>query len=830
MSRLSSPLGRVGLAPVASPTSTFVAPAVRREPQAGDDALALGTALTGLAGGLGAVLENRFLDETRSAQTRARTDALRFKSMTDLKSAVDSGQLKEANNPWYMVQLEQEVSRGEARSLARNLRAAYDSSEDAEVVALRNSDDPEAVRKWAMTHFGGLMEGRTSHEIEAMTPEIGQFVEHLQDAHVELRSKQRGVERIEAVKNDVGGLLMAIPEDVVDGLDDEDPAVRAAAGDSLAQHMDGVRALIDEKSLTLEEDKLIELAAESAARSADALESPELLTRAFEELRVNGKPLMDNSDARALYTQAHRRITRLRDERISQARQDDDYNRRKMIDQIQDMFPAGYIPTVEEVVAKAPQGTPASVINEAIAVMTSRVSAAEAGIDRKKLKVHTDAFNIVMQLEMLAPGTGEDYIAAEAPSMLDNYYQINAARAAFHRVRESDPEVRQSLLNAAATSTLTHEDLKTAIEERKITPEDAHHLQSVLAEQKAAGGPPAYSKTEVDVAGRNLVGSIRWQFMSDMAAAQYVPGDEEWKSREADMLARSEAASAVFTQRLLEAMPTVRQLPIRERAAALQSIADEVSSAYGGVRTIDEYLNQTKARADRVEQTAVQNANRAAAEAKQTVQQPAATKETVEPVRQLSDATVVSTLGDPLWEAVASGDRQFAVSNASWNYRYRPPSVVLGTEGAFYAPTSSWMSALSTRGQPAALHATTMRLRTNWLRRAKEIMEIELPKRYDDLLPVMGRSGSDVNTEGGRRVAALLKEYAAIRNYWGYTTEEVRGLSSQEAASKVRLFADLDDLTNRYERVSDELGLTAEQTEAFVQTQSRLLGSTFDTR
>src|SRR5205085_11309604 len=137
-----------------------------------------------------------------AAILQAKADAARYKSLNDLHAAVQRGELRNAENPWYNVQLKQEVARNTALHRATEMRDAYLRNAD-----LTGKDDLGPVERHAEDSLMPALDGTDVWEAEAMAPVIQSAKHDLLAYHVELRNRMRPEEREFAAKEEIANIL-----------------------------------------------------------------------------------------------------------------------------------------------------------------------------------------------------------------------------------------------------------------------------------------------------------------------------------------------------------------------------------------------------------------------------------------------------------------------------------------------------------------------------------------------------------------------------------------------------------------------------------------------
>lgn len=199
MSQLSIPLQ-----PVATPTNQFVAPSIRPPANNAASQLSqLSSALSQVAPELSHVYANQFQSYVQGSQARANEDfqKQRFENTQALKKAVQDGKLPEADNPWYIVQLRQDVAANEAQDKVNQMRVDWENS------PVRFSDDPRQVETWAQQQLASVTDGRDAYESEAIAPVVQQGIGSLVNYHMDVRREERQQERVQNFQTRVSNVL-----------------------------------------------------------------------------------------------------------------------------------------------------------------------------------------------------------------------------------------------------------------------------------------------------------------------------------------------------------------------------------------------------------------------------------------------------------------------------------------------------------------------------------------------------------------------------------------------------------------------------------------------
>lgn len=204
MSQFNIPLN-----PVAQPTNQFVAPRIEAPSnQDASDLAQLSGALAKITPELASVFQNRFQAHVEGSTARADADFQnrRYDNMKALKAAVDAGQIDEADNPWYMVQLEKDVAANQAEKKVQQMKVDWEES------PVRFSDDPKEVDAWANQQLTEITDFRDADIARATLPVIQEGKSQLLNRHMEVRRQERAEERVVNFQQRVSTLLQGDPK------------------------------------------------------------------------------------------------------------------------------------------------------------------------------------------------------------------------------------------------------------------------------------------------------------------------------------------------------------------------------------------------------------------------------------------------------------------------------------------------------------------------------------------------------------------------------------------------------------------------------------------
>lgn len=255
------PFQQIGLNPVATPTDQFVAPRISR-PTPDSELIGLAQSLSKVYPELNQVAQNRFEAGKRADQMLATQDAMnmRFKSMADLKQAVDDGKLPAWQSPWYRVQLTQEVARDQVAKAAAAMHEQYMQRQD-----LQSSDAIEPVAQFADQSLAPVIQGADPWAVEAAAPLMQQAKHQLLMQHAALRDERRQDERQEAYGRELANSTASINDNDKNALaitdeqaesDESSNANREQARARLASARESVQAAYNTASMTVDKKTL----------------------------------------------------------------------------------------------------------------------------------------------------------------------------------------------------------------------------------------------------------------------------------------------------------------------------------------------------------------------------------------------------------------------------------------------------------------------------------------------------------------------------------------------------------------------------------------------
>lgn len=319
MSRVpTGDLGRIGLEPSARPVNQAFNPEVRAD-AGGDELLGLADALYQINPAVKGILDRRLQAHQQASIMRASADASRLKldNMAKLKEAVNRGDIRETDNPWYMVQLRQDVAKVEGARAAQSARDAYYNDPQSP----QSQNDPKLVEAFVDNHFASVMEGRDVWEAEVLLPQLQQAKQALVGEHIEKRRREREVERSSAFQATVATALNSVDENTFRDAEAGDQAALTAVNTAVAN----LQAGLNEAGKTNHWSKVNGWLADAVKDTALVRRDSRLARMVLERITTNGNAkLGDTPEMRAMLANLSLQITSLemqdteRDERKRQ--------------------------------------------------------------------------------------------------------------------------------------------------------------------------------------------------------------------------------------------------------------------------------------------------------------------------------------------------------------------------------------------------------------------------------------------------------------------------------------------------------------------------------
>ena len=202
------------LNPSAAPVDTF-APVEVRLSQGDQDLENLARGLAEFGAGVQSLNDRLFRNHVQESLTKGQVAAARYNNEEAFKKAVAAGEIKDSDNPWFMVGYRQEVSRSLAVNEMNGFRDWYESPE---AESIRNADSTVPLSNAIDAKAGQMLQGRDAYESEAILGEVSRYKASLIQDHANRRSQERRVERATAYQTQVRGWLNGItPEDLLTG-------------------------------------------------------------------------------------------------------------------------------------------------------------------------------------------------------------------------------------------------------------------------------------------------------------------------------------------------------------------------------------------------------------------------------------------------------------------------------------------------------------------------------------------------------------------------------------------------------------------------------------
>lgn len=324
-------MAKISLNPVANPVDTF-APAEIRGKSSGNALMQMARSLSALepkleriAGQYDEAERNRQLAEAVKFQQERQ-----LRNMDEFKSAVDRGEIDEAENPWMMVAVKQLVAKRQLRS-----HAAQVESELLSDPAYRETDDFDSLQTELQSRIASPFADIDAFTLRSVTPDIERFVDGYMTRHKSRRLTEREYEAQDAfvsqLRQEFSGpaaALQALPA-ALDG--DGDPEVQALARGTVGR----VQSFLDGYGRVASTPKVRSVALASIEDAAVNAKSPELAKVLLNRLTVGGESLIDSVGSDYM-TDLNEKITRaeLDDYRLERAREQaaDDIQLREALD------------------------------------------------------------------------------------------------------------------------------------------------------------------------------------------------------------------------------------------------------------------------------------------------------------------------------------------------------------------------------------------------------------------------------------------------------------------------------------------------------------------
>jgi hypothetical protein len=287
-----SALPNVGLQPAARPVDTF-APSEVRMGSGGNDAKTLGqlaAALSEFNGSLQTVAGQYINSQNEIAHRTGEADAARYQNMEAFKAAVDAGQIKETDNPWYMIGLKQTMDEIRTRGAVNQWRAWLQNSPDA--AGLRSSDNPDDIDKAFDSMVGPILRTMDSHSVNRVLPELQQAKQSIILNHLSERSQERKAEMDQALtvgtRSDASAIATAA-DTVGPPAETRDDTITRTAG--------MVQARLDHALLTMNKLDAMKAVAAGVMEQGVGTADPELARSILSKVSVDGTTLAQTYEA-----------------------------------------------------------------------------------------------------------------------------------------------------------------------------------------------------------------------------------------------------------------------------------------------------------------------------------------------------------------------------------------------------------------------------------------------------------------------------------------------------------------------------------------------------
>lgn len=501
-------MSRIAITPGASPVDTFLSPEVRAESSNAQGLADLARSLQGFNSSLVNYTDRVFAEQRKEAAVLAQTEVqrLKIKNMKDLKAATDRGDIRPGDNPYFMQFANQVVAREEARQLS--LSVATEIENDP---GLRSADVP-VVQEYIDKRFSTLVEGRSTGELEAIMPLLGESRDRYLANHANRRAADRERTAAEGVRAEVSQVYNYVTQvyaqdKVLDDTEKGEIASRVNAA-LVNAHMAGMsaEAIRDQALLGLAE----------AARAAD---DPNLIREMASLIMVDDKNSLQDVRAAGIAEAADNL------EDISARKLSSEYARQAQQDNaVFDEFSADLLSKLDSFRASNPgkpvtladlsvkvQDLPASVqVNAAnlINTLVQRSNREELG------KVYSSAVQVLLDED---PSNDNQSIKAQDALLLfgeDGAQAIERIVQLRNRPGETDPKVMQGYYDLKSSGA-SRQQLQTFLvdhaESKRLSPT---HL-SILMEDAGRPRSNAFRNDEASLVVKNLVSELRTRALAD---------------------------------------------------------------------------------------------------------------------------------------------------------------------------------------------------------------------------------------------------------------------------------------------------------------------------
>jgi len=303
-------LGVAAIRPVATPVDTFSRPDVRQR-NAGRSLIQLAQSLAAIRPELQQVANRRMGHMVEEATRRARADAARLKNQQGFKEAVKRGEIKEQDNPWYMLAINQEIARNDAVDIVNRVRTEFSDSD------LLHSNDPEAVEKFFRERFDKALENRDVVEVEAMAPIFDDATQKTVQRHIALRSEQRVQERHLSLSTNFANAVVDLDSETVEASMDASHPDNAKAIEAVEQYRAKLKTIADEAAKTMSWSQVNDLMINAVTSVALENGNSNIARQLLSDVKTPGGKLADIPAVRQRLSQLDQQVETLRMQRMN---------------------------------------------------------------------------------------------------------------------------------------------------------------------------------------------------------------------------------------------------------------------------------------------------------------------------------------------------------------------------------------------------------------------------------------------------------------------------------------------------------------------------------
>lgn len=814
---------QVALQPTARPVDAFYRPDIAKpEPPA---LLAeLAHALSEVAPQLQPIVDRRGAAYVEGSQMRAKADAAvrRFSNMTALKEAVDAGQIDERDNPWYMVQLKQEVARHEAEQAAAAARVAYYNDESG----IKFQDDPAAVERFLNERFASVVQGRDVWEMEALAPALEHAGKQIVSEHIRNRQEQREQERGISFQNTVSSFLNKIDKETLDEAWEghDSPALTR-----VQQVQSALQNLIDRSRMTVHGPKLDRWLIEAAVNTGIMREDERFYRNILSQIKdSSGNSLNDSHEAKAIMEQADERIHEIKRRRVREEAEDErlaeEKEQKAALGAFQKIIDAN--PGVDIMDLKVPFSAMSPTVRRNLELIQQQTAQQQRS---NKAYASQELTNYI--LKELVQGVSTNTIppdreleltvalAAEGEIGSVGYIASLKDRQRNDNWGPTSKETEISLYERLRAGTLSPKDVIQEMSDGNLDKADAHRwMQQALAVQSGQGRGALADENYVNTLGQLIFAKFS---DSDGREVSDIRNDPALHER----MVASRVAYEKQTSEWLRNNPSATPL---ERDKAFTEMMNTVAKNYGGYQ-YDEWQEkvQRKVEAPVVSTPTKQQNGKPVDPVIDSIR-------SVDPILgQLSNEDVLElqrvrqgasggytpNLAPTVTFPVQMNFDKLRFEFNAYEYRqqYDPIGLVIHLKDK--VKTEAEQGFLERDFQNALLRKKMLRsviTNQNVVNRLKT--ELTATRKKVELTP-----------EDQKRVILLdnlLREYAVISTHAGYSVDEVQAIG-RGAWLRLPMFINVHDLAKRGQSVATELGLKSEQEiGSFVAAQRTLLSPT----